>query len=441
MPILVNCHCGRTLRARDEQAGKRCKCPGCGTLLTVPVPAAPVIPEPVIPAVASAAPIPAEPVELDYAGTAVPKKADPLVLGAARPLPVIARPTQDVARLDKSWRGQVWWILLFMLVPLASLTLQTRPTLKERIERTIAKSPTTVPSFGAPDEGYPYLEQALDEMPSHKLDGALLARHSVFPIVFALIASGAFVLAVTHAIPAGDANRPRPVIAAGVFTGTAGVLLLLGLQASRFLCCIPLFYMAALHPGAPFGASLVGFVLGVGVCEEVIKCLPILYMLYRGTLLNWREACIIGMASGAGFGISEGIFYSFRFYNGIETADAYVVRFMSDVAFHTLLTGACAIMIQRKQEHLIEDMDPLNWLLTLMAIILMPIFLHGLFDTLAKKHLHAGALGVAVLSFFWLAWLIRRARRREQSVALALTGGPTMIRTAKGTRWIGPPTK
>src|SRR3954468_7055298 len=144
MPILVMCSCGRTLRARDEQAGKRCKCPGCGKILTVPIEsvddASATAPTPVIPA---SAPIPAaQPVELSYAGTAVPKKADPLVLGAARPLPVIARPTQDVARLDRSWRGNIWWVLLLMLVPLAFLTLQTRPTIKQRIERTIAKTTT-----------------------------------------------------------------------------------------------------------------------------------------------------------------------------------------------------------------------------------------------------------------------------------------------------------
>ena len=266
MPILVTCGCGRTLRARDEQAGKRCQCPGCGTILTVPAPAAPV--GPVAPA-APVAPIPAEPVELDYAGTAVPKKADALVIGGARPIPVIARPTQDIAQLDKSWRGNIWWLLLLAMIPLAFITFHTRPTIQERIEKTLAKNPTTLPDFGPEEEGYPYLEHALDELPAKKLEGAFLVRHSVFPILFALGASFVFVMMIAYAIPSSS-NRPRTVVAAGLFTGTAGVLLLLGLQASRFLCCIPLFYLAALHPGAPFGASLVGFVLGVGVCEETV---------------------------------------------------------------------------------------------------------------------------------------------------------------------------
>ena len=136
--------------------------------------------------------------------------------------------------------------------------------------------------------------------------------------------------------------------------------------------------------------------------------------------------------------ISEALLYSFRYYNGIEPADIYIVRFTSSVALHTLLSGACAMMIQRKQEHLVEDLDPINWTMTLMAIILVPIFLHGLFDTFAKKHLEAGSFAVAVGSFIWLAMLIRAARRREQSVATVQAAGPRVVRTAKGTRYVGP---
>jgi RsiW-degrading membrane proteinase PrsW (M82 family) len=155
--------------------------------------------------------------------------------------------------------------------------------------------------------------------------------------------------------------------------------------------------------------------------------------------MNWRTACIIGMASGAGFGLSEALLYSFRYYNGIEPADAYALRFMSCIAFHTLLTGACAMLIQRKQEFLLEKNDPINWILTLMAIILIPIFLHGLFDTYAKKEMEYGSLAVAIGSFLWLAVLIHQARARERSIAASIPRGPTLIQTAKGMRYIGPP--
>jgi hypothetical protein len=39
MPIDLACQCGRKLRAKDEHAGKRLKCPDCGAVIGIPVPA------------------------------------------------------------------------------------------------------------------------------------------------------------------------------------------------------------------------------------------------------------------------------------------------------------------------------------------------------------------------------------------------------------------
>jgi hypothetical protein len=36
MPIVVACSCGKQFRAKDEHAGKRLRCPGCGQPLTIP---------------------------------------------------------------------------------------------------------------------------------------------------------------------------------------------------------------------------------------------------------------------------------------------------------------------------------------------------------------------------------------------------------------------
>src|SRR5262245_14748728 len=57
MPISFGCHqCGKQLQARDEFRGRRLKCPGCGTILTIPgggaaatpapPPPVPTLPEP-----------------------------------------------------------------------------------------------------------------------------------------------------------------------------------------------------------------------------------------------------------------------------------------------------------------------------------------------------------------------------------------------------------
>ncbi len=36
MPINVTCDCGKAFKVKDEAAAKRVKCPGCGSILTVP---------------------------------------------------------------------------------------------------------------------------------------------------------------------------------------------------------------------------------------------------------------------------------------------------------------------------------------------------------------------------------------------------------------------
>jgi hypothetical protein len=41
MPIVVACSCGKQFRAKDEHAGKRLRCPGCGQPLAIPGGAAP----------------------------------------------------------------------------------------------------------------------------------------------------------------------------------------------------------------------------------------------------------------------------------------------------------------------------------------------------------------------------------------------------------------
>lgn len=438
MPILVTCECGRTLRARDAQAGKQCRCPACGLILVVPLPAAE---EPSVEQSAPTPPPPTPVITLGYADHETVGRADPLVHGGVRPIPVIAAPPVDVARLERSWRGNAWWVFLLMMLPLALITFFPRPSIQQRIQRTIEAHPEIVELRNKFEHqvlaNYPDMNTVLQLLPHKRLAGAMLPYTSILHWLFAVAAAVLFIPLVWRALPVPAMTIRRTVLTA-LFTGTAGVLLLISIQLSRFLCCITVFYYAALDPAAPFGPSLIGFVFGVGVCEEVIKCLPILWRLFHGTLLNWREACLIGMASGAGFGISEAILYAGR-YNGVEGYETYLVRFLSAITLHILLSGAAAILIQRKQEHLVEDVDPLNWFLTLLAIIIVPIVLHGLFNAFAKKEMIAGCFGVAVASFAWLAWLIHGSRRRENEIAATVDESPRAIVTEKGTRWVAPP--
>src|SRR5690349_12795753 len=50
MPLLVQCPCGQRLNVRDEDRGKRVRCPSCGTVLQLPASAPPPAPPPSQPA-------------------------------------------------------------------------------------------------------------------------------------------------------------------------------------------------------------------------------------------------------------------------------------------------------------------------------------------------------------------------------------------------------
>src|SRR5205823_12009793 len=115
---------------------------------------------------------------------------------------------------------------------------------------------------------------------------------------------------------------------------------------------IGLSYRAALDPDNGFWVSFIGFTLGVGLLEELCKIFPVVVRYCRVPDDNWRGAFLWGLASGAGFGIAEGVIYSANYYNGITGSGIYVVRFVSCVALHALWTGCAAITVQQKQHWL-----------------------------------------------------------------------------------------
>jgi len=101
-----------------------------------------------------------------------------------------------------------------------------------------------------------------------------------------------------------DHGSNRLALAALFFTGIIGIWLLLFIY--RFL---PDFYLnAADSPNLML--SLIGYVLQVGVCEELVKSIPIFIALrwFRGDL-NDMSLITIGVFSGLGFAAFENLHY------------------------------------------------------------------------------------------------------------------------------------
>jgi len=222
--------------------------------------------------------------------------------------------------------------------------------------------------------------------------------------------------------------KPLHLLGIGLFTGTVGIVFLFAVQFCSqirltsirgrgvfalillILALIGLSYRSALDEDSNFFLSAVGYTFGVGLCEELTKAIPLLFYYKRDALMGWRGACLWGLASGIGFGVSEGIMYSADSYNGISGAGIYVVRFVSCVALHAMWAGAVAIAIERTRDAYEAVEDWMGFGLYILRVLAVPMFLHGFYDTLLKKDMNAWALVVALASFGWFAFQIERAR-------------------------------
>jgi RsiW-degrading membrane proteinase PrsW (M82 family) len=182
---------------------------------------------------------------------------------------------------------------------------------------------------------------------------------------------------------------------------------------------IQVSYDMADDPNSNFILSALGFTFGVGLCEEICKALPLLWHYRTRATLDWRGACLWGFLSGVGFGVSEAIMYSSRYYNGILGGDIYLVRFVSCVALHGIWAAAAGIFIWKHQTLLQGAEEWYNVLFNSAVLVAAPMILHGFYDTLLKKDMSGYALLVALISFGWLVWQVEQARKRDEVPARA----------------------
>lgn len=173
-----------------------------------------------------------------------------------------------------------------------------------------------------------------------------------------------------------------------------------------------------------FFLSFLGFTFGVGLCEEITKAIPLLLRVKSipgDEEASWGSLLLWGLASGIGFGVAEGIMYCGQHYNGLQGSEIYYVRFISCVVLHAIWSGAVGVTLYNRQAWLHQAENNWEYCFRVILIVLVPMVLHGLYDTLLKQDYHAWALVVALLSFGWLAWQIELMRRKEPDSLLAGT--------------------
>jgi RsiW-degrading membrane proteinase PrsW (M82 family) len=444
MPILFTCTCGKTLRADESLAGRRTRCPQCETVLKIPSPEVddgltdPPAPAPPVPELSAAPESSGGPESFETEqppSTFIPARTSAdggrprTISKPSAPRPAAAAPASG------SIREYAYLILVLALIPLVFSLLKKDEggSMEERLEATLEKATPEqvrrVEQILSKGEQVS-LEELLQVMPEGKLLDAHLPRDSAMHWIYAAIATAGFLILTLGFFSVERAN-PLHLLGIGLFTGTVGIVFLLAVQfCSQFrlgrihgggwlglimliLAFIGWSYRSALDPGSNFFLSALGYTFGVGLCEELTKAIPLFFYFQRDAVMGWRGACLWGLASGVGFGVSEGIMYSGDHYNGISGGDIYIVRFVSCVALHAMWAASVGIAISRNIDDYEKVSDQGEFAIFMLRMLAVPMVLHGLYDTLLKMEMNVWALVVAVLSFGWLAVQIEAARAAQ----------------------------
>jgi RsiW-degrading membrane proteinase PrsW (M82 family) len=338
-------------------------------------------------------------------------------------------------------------LLVVVLLPVVVLAerAEERVDLRQRIGQAIAHLPEGqqrraeqvrfLSSVGA----YP-INAVFDQLPGEKCPGAWLPRSTSMHWWFAAGTVALFglffvLLSVNHAA------ELRTMLRMAVISGSVGlaVLLLVCLLAGwsgawwlhnhpYSLLLEPLTdgvafsYRGALSSAHGLVVNFLGFALVVGLCEEVIKALPLLVYHRRPRRQPWRETLLAGLACGAAVGIVEGVFYCRDFHNGVGGLDIYLITFVLSVALQGVWTGCAAIAIHRNQDRLRNTLSKREYVFLVLALLAVPLMLHGLYDALIKMHQPLTALAVGVVSFVVLGLEVRRARQDETAVEHVVAG-------------------
>ncbi len=136
--------------------------------------------------------------------------------------------------------------------------------------------------------------------------------------------------------------------------------------------------------GQPFPLSAVGFILGVGITEELAKMLPLLIITARAKEPQIPQTLVFyGLMSGIAFGVFEGVQYQLGMNSTLDYTNSFfhnIARLTSLPFMHAIWCGIAGYFIA------FAKLYP-KYRLSLYALaFLIPAILHGLYDTLVGQN-------------------------------------------------------
>jgi tetratricopeptide (TPR) repeat protein/RsiW-degrading membrane proteinase PrsW (M82 family) len=354
-------------------------------------------------------------------------------------------------------------IMLFLtLVPMLVI-LDKKDDWQQRFIETIKENRKKIRISQLPDN-LSSLDEVIDnviyQLPDHKIKGAALPRDTNAHFIIAFVSWLCWMVFFSIVLSSSSNGEIRAILSSilsSLFTAIFGILILLAIQwlalkiyieiskiagvdiwkglwmalkSSKggflgiflFLYSIGFSYYSALDPDSGFIESFIGFTFGVGLCEELVKLIPVVWLMKKaskkGEILHLSGILLVGLASGVGFGVAEGIMYSAQFYNGIHGWDVYWVRFVTCVALHSTWTGIVALILWpfHVEETTKNEEEQPDTGFYMFILVIFSAILHGLYDTLLKKGEDFWALVVAITTFVVFYYLLSKMYKKENQI-------------------------
>lgn len=123
---------------------------------------------------------------------------------------------------------------------------------------------------------------------------------------------------------------------------------------------------------------LVGYIFGVGLFEEALKLVPVVWIIYKaGHPIFPKTAVFYGLISGIAFGVIEGVTYQITLNKTLEYDASFffnIARLTTLPFLHSIWTAIGAYFIS------FSFLFPKKRFSLRITSLLLPIVLHGLYD-------------------------------------------------------------
>jgi len=200
------------------------------------------------------------------------------------------------------------------------------------------------------------------------------------------------------------------------FTAFIGIPLLLIIQR---VPPFSLLYVAT--KSSNIVGQLLGFVLGVGVLEEICKAIPVYLFLYKqDKLTEPLSPAFYGAMSGLGFAIAEGAHYSLIYASNVLGGKIDItghvllttVRFISLPLIHAIWAGIVGYFIG------LAAINPSRKNPIIFIGIVIAAVLHGLYNTFTSSLIGLGILAFSILLFVTYLRLSKEMMREMRQAEL-----------------------